>query len=82
MNGRPLRVARWVLDTMRSVYYEVIQMELTMSADLSDPISLRLPVEMLKSIERVAEASDRTRSWVIVRALADISRRKGRIFWL
>ncbi|OYU92289.1 MAG: CopG family transcriptional regulator [Bradyrhizobiaceae bacterium PARB1] len=40
-----------------------------MSADLSDPISLRLPVEMLKSIERVAEASDRTRSWVIVRAL-------------
>lgn len=38
-------------------------------AELSEPISLRLPVEILRDIEAVAAASDRTRSWVMVRAL-------------
>ena len=37
--------------------------------ELSDPISLRLPVDILAAVEQVANATDRTRSWVIVRAL-------------
>ncbi|MDQ2080422.1 ribbon-helix-helix domain-containing protein [Xanthobacteraceae bacterium Astr-EGSB] len=39
------------------------------SNELSDPISLRLPVDVLAAIEQVATATDRSRSWVIVRAL-------------
>ena len=38
-------------------------------ADLSDPITMRLPVDMLNDIEKIAAGSERTRSWVIVRAL-------------
>lgn len=37
--------------------------------ELSDPITLRLPVEILSDIEKIASASERTRSWVMVRAL-------------
>ena len=37
--------------------------------DLSDPITLRLPLDVLRDVEAIAEASDRTRSWVMVRAL-------------
>jgi predicted transcriptional regulator len=37
--------------------------------ELSDPISLRLPMDVLAAIEQVAHATDRSRSWVIVRAL-------------
>lgn len=37
--------------------------------DLSEPISLRLPKELLAQIERIAETTERSRSWVIVRAL-------------
>jgi predicted transcriptional regulator len=40
-----------------------------MSVELSDPISMRLPVDVLEAIERVAKATDRSRSWVMVRAL-------------
>jgi predicted transcriptional regulator len=40
-----------------------------MAVELSDPISIRLPREVLDAVERVAEASDRSRSWVLVRAL-------------
>ena len=36
---------------------------------LSAPLTLRLPVDVLEDIETIAAASDRTRSWVIVRAL-------------
>ncbi len=36
---------------------------------LSDPITLRLPVDILEDIEKIAETADRSRSWVIVRAL-------------
>lgn len=37
--------------------------------ELSDPIALRIPIDVLGDIEKIATASDRTRSWVIVRAL-------------
>lgn len=37
--------------------------------DLSDPIALRIPIDVLAHIEAIAEATERTRSWVIVRAL-------------
>lgn len=37
--------------------------------ELSDPISLRLPKDLLVQIERIAETTERSRSWVIVRAL-------------
>lgn len=37
--------------------------------DLSDPITLRIPVDVLSDIEKIAAASERTRSWVMVRAL-------------
>ena len=40
-----------------------------MSKDLSDPVAVRLPVDILDDVERIAGAIDRTRSWVIVRAL-------------
>ncbi|MBR2119380.1 MAG: ribbon-helix-helix protein, CopG family [Afipia sp.] len=36
---------------------------------LSEPLTLRLPLDVLEDIETIAAASDRTRSWVIVRAL-------------
>jgi len=36
---------------------------------LSDPIPLRVPRDVLANIEKIAKASDRTRSWVMVRAL-------------
>lgn len=36
---------------------------------LSDPITLRLPKDVLEAIERIAETSDRSRSWVMVRAM-------------
>jgi len=37
--------------------------------NLSDPIALRVPTDILGDIERIAQVSERTRSWVIVRAL-------------
>lgn len=37
--------------------------------DLSGPITVRLPVDVLEEVERIAGAIDRTRSWVIVRSL-------------
>ena len=40
-----------------------------MSKDLSDPIAMRVPLDVLQDIERIAGAVDRTRSWVMVRAL-------------
>ena len=40
-----------------------------MSEELSDPISMRLPLDVLAAVERVAKATDRNRSWVMVRAL-------------
>ena len=37
--------------------------------DLSDPITLRIPLDVLEAIETIAKTCDRTRSWVMVRAL-------------
>ena len=37
--------------------------------DLSDPITHRLPNDVLEKLDRIAKASDRSRSWYIVRAL-------------
>jgi predicted transcriptional regulator len=36
---------------------------------LSDPIALRIPVDILEQIEAIAAATERTRSWVMVRAM-------------
>lgn len=37
--------------------------------ELSDPVALRIPVDVLADIEKIASAADRTRSWVMVRAM-------------
>ena len=37
--------------------------------ELSDPIALRIPLDVLAKIEAIGAATERTRSWVIVRAL-------------
>jgi predicted transcriptional regulator len=42
---------------------------MTKNVELADPISLRLPVDVLSAVEQIAAASERSRSWVIVRAL-------------
>lgn len=44
---------------------------------LSDPIALRLPEDMLRDIETIAKATERTRSWVIVRALKYYLQQEG-----
>ncbi len=36
--------------------------------ELSDPIALRIPKDVLSDFEKIAAACDRTRSWVMVRA--------------
>lgn len=38
-------------------------------ADISDPIALRIPLDVLSDIEEIAAASEHSRSWVIMRAL-------------
>jgi predicted transcriptional regulator len=40
-----------------------------MTQTVSDPIAVRLPNDVLGSVNEIAEASDRSRSWVILRAL-------------
>jgi predicted transcriptional regulator len=45
--------------------------------NLSDPITLRLPVDVLETIEAIAETCDRPRSWVMVRALRHYIAREG-----
>jgi predicted transcriptional regulator len=37
--------------------------------NLSDPIALRVPSDILSDIERIANITERSRSWVIVRAM-------------
>lgn len=36
---------------------------------LSDPVTLRIPLDVLNEIEAIAEATERSRSWVMVRAM-------------
>lgn len=45
--------------------------------NLSDPITLRLPVDILGDIQKIAETCDRPRSWVMVRALRHYLAREG-----
>ncbi|MBB3947598.1 putative transcriptional regulator [Rhizobium skierniewicense] len=40
-----------------------------MKQALSNPITLRMPEDVLTEIEKIAETTERSRSWVIVRAL-------------
>ncbi|SIQ48971.1 Predicted transcriptional regulator [Rhizobium sp. RU33A] len=44
---------------------------------LSDPITLRIPEDVLADIETIAEATERSRSWVIVRALRTYLQQEG-----
>ena len=46
-------------------------------SNLSDPITLRLPIDLLDDIHRIAETCDRPRSWVMVRALRHYLAREG-----
>lgn len=46
--------------------------------ELSGPITLRLPADVLAEIEAIATACDRTRSWVMVRALRHYLAGEGR----
>lgn len=40
-----------------------------MAANLSDPLSIRLPEDVLASVEEIAKETERSRNWVILRAL-------------
>jgi predicted transcriptional regulator len=40
-----------------------------MTTQLSDPVALRMPTDVLEKVDQIAGALDRKRSWVIVRAL-------------
>jgi predicted transcriptional regulator len=44
---------------------------------LTEPITLRVPTDVLAGIEAIAEATERSRSWVIVRALKIYLQQEG-----
>lgn len=44
---------------------------------LSDPLTLRMPTDVLEAIEAIAETCDRSRSWVMVRAMRLYLAREG-----
>jgi predicted transcriptional regulator len=67
---------RAIRSTLYSSVFEEASMPKTPS-ELSDPISLRLPVDLLARIEKIAEACERPRSWVIVRALKQYAATEG-----
>jgi len=46
--------------------------------ELSDPITMRLPLDMLAEIEEIATICERSRSWVFVRALKSYLATEGR----
>ncbi|MDN5925678.1 MAG: ribbon-helix-helix domain-containing protein [Hyphomicrobiales bacterium] len=46
--------------------------------NLSDPIALRVPADILSQIERIAGITERSRSWVIVRAMKAYLATEGR----
>ncbi len=46
--------------------------------NLSDPLTLRLPGDVLADIENVARISGRSRSWVMVRAMKAYLASEGR----
>lgn len=45
---------------------------------LSDPLTLRLPSDVLAEIEQIADVCERSRSWVMVRALKSYLAGEGR----
>ena len=51
--------------------YFVLQIEekIVKNQSLSDPITMRIPRDVLAEIEEIAHISERSRSWVIVRAM-------------
>jgi predicted transcriptional regulator len=59
-----------------TLYYKME--EIMVKPELSNPITLRLPVDVLQRIEEIARATDRTRSWVMVRALKQYLAREGK----
>ncbi|MCD2175614.1 CopG family ribbon-helix-helix protein [Rhizobium sp. C4] len=46
--------------------------------ELSNPITMRLPLDVLAEIEQIAEICNRSRSWVFVRALKSYLAAEGR----
>jgi predicted transcriptional regulator len=46
--------------------------------DLSDPITMRLPNDVLSEIEDIARICNRSRSWVFVRAVKSYLAAEGR----
>ena len=46
-------------------------------ASPSTPVSLRVPTDLLDDIDRVAQALDRPRSWVMLRALRAYLKNEG-----
>jgi predicted transcriptional regulator len=46
--------------------------------ELSDPITMRLPLDLLAEIEEIAAICGRSRSWVFVRALKSYLAAEGR----
>ncbi|CDZ25280.1 CopG family ribbon-helix-helix protein [Neorhizobium galegae] len=46
--------------------------------ELSDPITMRLPLDVLSEIEEIAKICNRSRSWVFVRALKSYLAAEGR----
>ena len=46
--------------------------------ELSDPIALRLPRDLLAEIETIAKTTERSRSWVMVRAMKAYVAGEGR----
>lgn len=48
------------------------------TGNLSDPLTMRLPVDILAEVEDIARICERSRSWVIVRALKSYLAAEGR----
>jgi predicted transcriptional regulator len=46
--------------------------------NLSDPLTLRLPLDLLAEVEAVARACERSRSWIMVRAMKAYMAQEGR----
>ncbi|MDH6204452.1 MULTISPECIES: CopG family ribbon-helix-helix protein [Rhizobium] len=46
--------------------------------NLSDPLTMRLPLDVLSEIEEIAKISNKSRSWVFVRALKSYLAAEGR----
>ena len=45
--------------------------------NFSDPITIRLPFDVLDEIDLIAQTTERSRSWIIVRALKSYLQNEG-----